>query len=105
VASAKNKTHRRRIRRGGLLALRFLNAYRAIPPHCGALLQLQQERATIISLWFTGLKVSYSGAVESQFAGRLGGGVIPSDAPKGVEAIIAAVPFLDGGLFSVLTPS
>jgi hypothetical protein len=67
-APSKNKTHRRPRRRGGLPALRSLVPYRAIPPHSGALLQQQQKLTPIINLWFTGLKLSYSGAMESQFA-------------------------------------
>jgi hypothetical protein len=76
IAPTKNKTHRRLCRRGGLLALRSLNAYRAMTPHCGALLQLQQEHASISNLWFTGLKLSYSGILECQFEARGGGWAI-----------------------------
>ena len=43
-------------------------SYRAIPPHCGALLQLQQMQAPSLILGHTRQFLSYSGTRESQFA-------------------------------------
>jgi len=51
-------------------------AYRAVPPHSGALLELQQMQAPMLALWLMELWLSYRTAGESQsvewLAGRAG---------------------------------
>jgi hypothetical protein len=74
----------------------FVIPYRAIPPHSGALLQQQQKQAPIINLWFTGLKLSYSGTLESQFARgllRIGKGERNFPAPPVVTPIMGTMEY------------
>src|SRR5579862_1975624 len=54
----------------GCLRCDFPIAYRAGPPHSGALLRQQQMQASVLIRKLTGLHLSYSGRRESQFAGR-----------------------------------
>jgi hypothetical protein len=68
-------------------------AYRAIPPHSGALLQQQQVQAPIVILWLTGHFLSYSGRMESQFGWRDGAVLIRKPLHLGGPSFNPAVQF------------